>query len=114
MTNWARSIVITVLLLVLAAGGYMAWNDQPGGQMAAASRFEQRSRNLPDARRISLLYPGSVALVGASDDTKKTGGRPQQFLRRAGFAVAAATTCAVPSVSTATFLRVESASTAAD
>ncbi|QIL72962.1 CoA-binding protein [Diaphorobacter sp. HDW4B] len=34
----------------------------------------------------ALLYPGSVALVGASDDTKKTGGRPQQFLRRAGFA----------------------------
>ena len=34
----------------------------------------------------ALLYPASVALVGASDDTKKTGGRPQQFLRRAGFA----------------------------
>ena len=34
----------------------------------------------------AMLYPGSVALVGASDDTKKTGGRPQQFLRRAGFA----------------------------
>ncbi len=34
----------------------------------------------------ALLYPGSVALVGASDDTQKTGGRPQQFLRRAGFA----------------------------
>lgn len=34
----------------------------------------------------ALLYPGSVALVGASDDTKKTGGRPQQFLRSAGFA----------------------------
>ena len=34
----------------------------------------------------ALLYPRSVALVGASDDTKKTSGRPQQFLRRAGFA----------------------------
>ena len=34
----------------------------------------------------ALLYPGSVAQVGASDDTKKTGGRPQQFLRSAGFA----------------------------
>ena len=34
----------------------------------------------------ALLYPTSVALVGASDDAKKTGGRPQQFLRRAGFA----------------------------
>ncbi len=34
----------------------------------------------------ALLYPKSVALVGASDDVKKTGGRPQQFLRRAGFA----------------------------
>ena len=33
-----------------------------------------------------LLQPRSVALVGASDDTGKTGGRPQQFLRRAGFA----------------------------
>lgn len=34
----------------------------------------------------ALLYPRSVALVGASDDISKTGGRPQQFLRRAGFA----------------------------
>lgn len=33
----------------------------------------------------ALLYPRSVALVGASDDVRKTGGRPQQFLRRAGF-----------------------------
>lgn len=34
----------------------------------------------------ALLYPKSIALVGASDDVKKTGGRPLQFLRRAGFA----------------------------
>jgi len=34
----------------------------------------------------SLLYPRSIALVGASDDIRKTGGRPLQFLRRAGFA----------------------------
>lgn len=33
-----------------------------------------------------LLYPRSVALVGASDDVGKTGGRPLQFLRRSGFA----------------------------
>lgn len=32
-----------------------------------------------------LMAPRSVALVGASDDSNKTGGRPQQFLRRAGF-----------------------------
>lgn len=33
----------------------------------------------------SLLQPRSIALVGASDDAGKTGGRPLQFLRRAGF-----------------------------
>ncbi|OZI49484.1 acetate--CoA ligase family protein [Bordetella genomosp. 4] len=33
----------------------------------------------------ALLYPKSIALVGASDDVKKTGGRPLQFLRRSGF-----------------------------
>ena len=33
----------------------------------------------------ALLNPRSVALVGASDDASKTAGRPQQFLRRAGF-----------------------------
>lgn len=33
----------------------------------------------------ALLYPKSIALVGASDDAKKTGGRPQQFLRRSGY-----------------------------
>jgi len=33
----------------------------------------------------ALLYPKSIALVGASDDTKKTSGRPLQFLRRSGF-----------------------------
>lgn len=40
----------------------------------------------PSAVCQSLLYPQSIALVGASDDVKKTGGRPLQFLRRAGFA----------------------------
>lgn len=34
----------------------------------------------------ALLYPRSVALVGASDDIRKTGGRPLQFLRSTGFA----------------------------
>ncbi|QKV52220.1 acetate--CoA ligase family protein [Comamonas antarctica] len=34
----------------------------------------------------ALLYPRSIALVGASDDAKKTGGRPQLFLRRSGYA----------------------------
>ncbi|MGA0599062.1 CoA-binding protein, partial [Enterovirga sp. CN4-39] len=34
----------------------------------------------------SLLRPRSVALVGASDDPAKTGGRPMAFLRHAGFA----------------------------
>jgi acyl-CoA synthetase (NDP forming) len=33
----------------------------------------------------ALFNPSSVALVGASDDASKTAGRPQQFLRRAGF-----------------------------
>lgn len=33
-----------------------------------------------------LLDPASVALVGASDDVTKTAGRPQQYLKRAGFA----------------------------
>lgn len=33
----------------------------------------------------ALLYPRSIALVGASDDAKKTGGRPQLFLRRSGY-----------------------------
>lgn len=32
----------------------------------------------------ALLRPRSIALVGASDDTGKTGGRPLAFLRRAG------------------------------
>lgn len=32
-----------------------------------------------------LLNPGSVAIVGASDDPKKTTARPQQFLSRAGY-----------------------------
>ncbi|WP_051236015.1 acetate--CoA ligase family protein [Ottowia thiooxydans] len=39
----------------------------------------------PDRLMSALLSPASVALVGASDDPGKTAGRPQQFLRRAGF-----------------------------
>ena len=34
----------------------------------------------------SLLGPGSVALVGASDDPSKTASRPLRFLRQGGFA----------------------------
>lgn len=34
----------------------------------------------------ALLHPGSIALVGASNDPEKTAGRPLQYLRRAGFA----------------------------
>lgn len=34
----------------------------------------------------ALLNPTSVALVGVSDDTSKTSGRPLQYLRRSGFA----------------------------
>lgn len=33
----------------------------------------------------ALLQPASVALVGVSDDTSKTSGRPLQYLRRSGF-----------------------------
>lgn len=33
-----------------------------------------------------LLHPASVAIVGASDDPRKTTGRPQRFLAAAGFA----------------------------
>lgn len=33
----------------------------------------------------ALLSPRSIALVGVSDDTAKTGGRPLMFLRKAGF-----------------------------
>lgn len=33
-----------------------------------------------------LLSPGSVALVGASDDVTRIGGRPLRYLREAGFA----------------------------
>lgn len=40
---------------------------------------------LGQALAAALLNPRSVALVGASDDASKTAGRPQQFLRRAGF-----------------------------
>ena len=34
----------------------------------------------------ALLHPRSVAVIGASDDTTKTTGRPLRFLRQAGFA----------------------------
>jgi len=33
----------------------------------------------------ALLQPSSIALVGASDDVRKMGGRPVQFLQRAGY-----------------------------
>lgn len=33
----------------------------------------------------AMLNPGRVALVGISDDTSKTSGRPLQYLRRSGF-----------------------------
>ena len=33
----------------------------------------------------ALLNPRSIALIGASDDTSKTGGRPLMFLRKSGF-----------------------------
>ncbi|WP_233159711.1 acetate--CoA ligase family protein [Pseudonocardia sp. MH-G8] len=38
------------------------------------------------ALRGALLAPRSVALVGVSDDVRKTGARPLQYLRRAGWA----------------------------
>lgn len=50
---------------------------------AAVSGATQSSRR---SLRQLLLEPASIALVGASDDVGKTGGRPLQFLRRAGFA----------------------------
>uniref|UniRef100_UPI00359F5CAE acetate--CoA ligase family protein n=1 Tax=Delftia acidovorans TaxID=80866 RepID=UPI00359F5CAE len=50
---------------------------------AAVSGATQSSRRF---LRQVLLEPASIALVGASDDVGKTGGRPLQFLRRAGFA----------------------------
>ena len=34
----------------------------------------------------ALMRPGFIALVGVSDDTGKTSGRPLHFLRRAGYA----------------------------
>ena len=39
-----------------------------------------------DRLAAALLHPRSVAIVGASDDASKTAGRPQQYLRDAGFA----------------------------
>jgi acyl-CoA synthetase (NDP forming) len=46
-------------------------------------RMNQPSNGAPLAK--ALLSPTSVALVGVSDDTSKTGGRPLQYLRRSGF-----------------------------
>ena len=43
------------------------------------------NRLSPENLTSALLRPRSVALVGASDDPTKTAGRPQQFLRKAGF-----------------------------
>ncbi len=40
----------------------------------------------PAALDRALLHPGSVALVGASDDRNKTAGRPLNYLRQSGFA----------------------------
>jgi acyl-CoA synthetase (NDP forming) len=37
------------------------------------------------ALRRALLSPGSVAIVGQSDDASKTTGRPLRYLRQAGF-----------------------------
>ena len=34
----------------------------------------------------ALFTPRSIAIVGASDDVTKIGGRPLQFLRKYGFA----------------------------
>src|SRR5256885_11681055 len=48
---------------------------------AAVSGATQSSRRF---LRQVLLEPASIALVGASDDVGKTGGRPPQVLRRAG------------------------------
>ncbi len=40
----------------------------------------------PSALTRALLAPGSVALIGASDDPRKNTGRPLRFLRRHGYA----------------------------
>src|SRR5256885_15942826 len=48
---------------------------------AAVSGATQSSRRF---LRQVLLEPASIALVGASDDVGKTGGRPPQVLRRGG------------------------------
>ena len=49
---------------------------------APSSRAPLRGAALAAA----LFAPKSVAIVGASDDTGKTSGRPQQYLKRGGFA----------------------------
>ena len=36
--------------------------------------------------RDPILYPASVAIIGASDDPTKPAGRPLRFLRQANFA----------------------------
>ena len=47
----------------------------------------QNNSSTPDRRAglISLLEPGSVAIVGASDDPARIGGRPLRYMREAGF-----------------------------
>lgn len=44
-----------------------------------------RERATGSALRQALFAPRSVAIIGASDDPAKTAGRPQMFLRNAGF-----------------------------
>src|ERR1041384_1184387 len=41
--------------------------------------------NAPADLRRALLSPGSVAVIGQSDDAGKTTGRPLKFLRQAGY-----------------------------
>ena len=50
-------------------------NDFPTPQAVRGADLQQ-----------ALLRPRSVALYGASDDVRKMGGRPVQFLQRSGFA----------------------------
>lgn len=46
---------------------------------------KQTALNGPELLQ-ALMYPSSIALIGASDDPSKTGGRPLKYLREAGFA----------------------------
>lgn len=40
----------------------------------------------PDASLTALLHPRSIAIIGASDDAARIGGRPLAYTREAGFA----------------------------